>query len=204
MSAITAASITRRCGPGCPTCADLSRAVIALADREGMAGVTPERLARFAGLPVERLDLHVCGKVEACVADAYGETMEGLQSRYAAQMRAAATRDEALRDATADLFAYLARHPAVASFVAVEVFRGGPELLELREELRRRSVRELARELGRFDGDGSAPEIQGETIVAAIGQTVARHVATGQTRRLPDAVAGVLATGGARESQRAG
>ena len=38
------------CTPGCPTCADLRRAAVALVGSMGLEGVTPERLGQVAGL----------------------------------------------------------------------------------------------------------------------------------------------------------
>lgn len=196
MTAISRASIADRCGPGCPTCADLRRAAVALAGRAGLEGVTPERLAQFTDLPVERLGVHECGAADTCVAAAYRETIEGMQSRYAARMRAAPTPEEGLRDATADLLAYLTRHPDVASFVAVEAPRGGSQLASLREGLRRRSVRSLAAELERFDGANAAPERHVERLVDTMWRTIARHVAAGQTATLPEELDRMLATVG--------
>jgi len=195
MTAITRASITARCGPGCPTCADLRRAAVALAGRAGLAGVTSERLAQFAGLPRGTLGVHVCGDVEACLAAAYRETIAGMQSRYAARLRAAATLDAGLRDATADLLAYAARHPDVASFVTVEIPRGGGELAVLRERLHRQTIRNLREELGRFEG-AAAPEPQVELLIETMRQTIAHRVTTGETANLLDTLDAVLATAG--------
>jgi hypothetical protein len=200
MTAISTASITRRCGPGCPTCADLRRAAVGLTGGIGFAGVTSERLATFAELPVETLELHVCGDADACVTAAYRETIEGMQSRFAARLRAAATRDEALRDATADFLAYLARHPDVAAFLTA---RGDREMMALREELRRVSIRNLQRELTRFDGEAVTPELELQRLVATMGRTVARHVAARETQKLPDALDAALETAGACLPQHA-
>jgi hypothetical protein len=204
MTATSTASITGRCGPGCPTCADLRRAAVALAGGIGLAGVTSERLARFAGLPVETLELHVCGDADACITAAYRETIAGMQSRFAARLRAATTREQGLRDATANLLAYLARHPDVASFVTVEVVHGGRDLMAQHERLRRESVRSLQRELARFDGDAVAPEVQLEMLVATIGQTIARHVTAGEAEKLPDVLDEALAIVDACAPQTAG
>ena len=87
MTATSTASIIRQCGPGCPTCADLRRAAVALVGDRGLAAATSDRLARTAGLPVETLGVHACGDVDVCVAEAYRETIEGMQSRFAARLR---------------------------------------------------------------------------------------------------------------------
>jgi hypothetical protein len=121
-----------RCLPGCPTCADLRRAAVALVASVGLEGSTCERLGQVAGLSSDALDAHACGDVDVCVRAAYAETMEGLQARFAARLHRAATREEGLRAATADLLDYLARHGDVAAFVTVEVLKGGRDLLELR------------------------------------------------------------------------
>jgi len=151
------------------------------------------------GLPAGGLAAHACGDVDECVAAAYREAVEGVQSRYAVRLRAASTRDEALQDATRDLLTYLARHPHVASFVSVEVLKGGRELMALREELRRRSVANVRRELARFDGPAVAPELQVEMRIATMGHTIARHVTTGETAKLPSALDPALAMAGACE-----
>jgi hypothetical protein len=179
--------------------ADLRRAAVALIGSMGLAGVTLERLAHVAGLPEPARSVHACGELDACVAAAYQETVEGMQSRYAARLRTAATRDEGLRDATRDLLAYLARHSDVAAFVSIEVLNGGRELLELRERLRRQSVANVRRELARFDGPGTAPELQVEMLVATMGHTIARHVTTGQTAMLTGALEPALAMADACE-----
>jgi hypothetical protein len=204
MTALPKTSTTDQCGPGCPTCADLRRAAVALVGSMGLEGITPVRLARVAGLPPDALAVHACGDVDACVASAYRKAVEGMQSRYAARLRAASTREEALRDATRDLLVYLARHPDVASFVSVEVRNGGRALMSLREELRRRSVANVRRELARFDGPAVAPELQVEMLIATMGHTIARHVATGETAKLPDALEPALAMAGACEPLPAG
>jgi DNA-binding transcriptional regulator YbjK len=204
MTAFPTPSTTDRCGPGCPICADLRRAAVALVGAMGLEGVTPERLAQVAGLPAGALPTHACGDVDACVAAAYCEAIEGMQSRYAARLRAAATREEGLRDATGDLLAYLARHADVASFVSVEVLKGGRELLELRERLRRQSVENVRRELARFDGAAVAPTLQVEMLIGTMAHTIARHVATGETARLPDALDPALAMADACEPLPAG
>jgi hypothetical protein len=199
---MTAFDSSRRpstCGPACPTCADLRRAAVALVGSMGLAGVTPERLAQVAALPERALAAHVCGDVDACVAAAYQETIEGMQSRYAARLRAAATRDEALRDATRDLLAQLARRPAVAAFVTIEVLGGNRELLELRERLRRQSVAIVRRELARFDGAGVAPELQVEMLLGTMAHAIARRVSSGETATLPDVLEPVLTLAGACE-----
>jgi hypothetical protein len=182
-----------RCLPGCPTCADLRRAAVALVGSEGLEGATQERLGQVAGLEPGTLALHVCGDVHVCVRAAYEEAIEGLQARYAARLHRAATREEGLRDATADLLAYLARHGDVAAFVTVEVLKGGRELLELREELRRRSVANVRRELARFDGGAVASDLQIEMLVATMGHTIARHVDAGRTSELTGALEPALA-----------
>lgn len=197
MTEIESATPTGRCTPGCPTCADLRRAAVALVGSVGLEGVTGERLAQVAGLPPETLRLHVCGDVEVVIPAAYEEQMEGLQARFAARLHRAASRDEGLRDATADLLAYLARHPDVAAFVTVEVLKGGRELLELREELRLRTVANVRRELARFDHGAVASDLQIEMLVATMGHTIARHVDGGRTAELPAALEPALAMAGA-------
>ena len=182
-----------RCLPGCPTCADLRRASVALVGSVGLEGATQERLGQVAGLEPGTLALHACGDVHVCVRAAYEEAMEGLQARYAARLHRAATREEGLRDATADLLAYLARHGDVAAFVTVEVLKGGRELLELREKLRVRSVANVRRELARFDGGAVASTLQIEMLVATMGHTIARHVDAGRTSELTGALEPALA-----------
>ncbi len=182
-----------RCLPGCPTCADLRRAAVALVASVGLDRVTDERLGQVAGLPPDTLADHVCGTVGVCVPAAYEEQMEGLQARFAAALHRAPTREEGLRAATADLLAYLARHGDVAAFVTVEILKGGRELLELREDLRRRSVANVRRELARFDGADVVPDLQIEMLVATMGQAIARHVNAGRTSELPEAIEPALA-----------
>ena len=182
-----------RCRPGCPTCADLRRAAVALVASVGLEGVTRERLGQVAGLPPEVLDAHICGRIDVVIPAAYQEQMEGLQARFAARLRRAATREAGLRDATADLLADLARHGDVAAFVTVEVIKGGRELLELREQMRRRSVANVRRELARFDGGAVASELQVEMLVATMGHTIARHVDAGRTSELTGALEPALA-----------
>ena len=196
MNAISRASIAERCGPGCPTCADLRRAAVALSASAGLDGVTPEGLAEVSGLRPERLGVHDCGAADTCLAAAYRETIEGMLSRYTACLQAAPTRGAGVRDATADLLAYLARHPDVASFVTVEAPKGGPRLAALREGLRRRSVGRLAEELARFDGVDVASERQLEQLVETMERTVARYVTAGEAAKLPGALDAVLATVG--------
>jgi hypothetical protein len=188
---------TDRCLPGCPTCADLRRAVVALVGSVGLEGLTRERLGQVAGLTPAALGAHICGRLDVVVPAAYQEQMEGMQARFAARLRRGATRDAGLRDATADLLAYLARHGDVAAFVTVEVTKGGRELLELREQMRRRSVANVRRELARFDGDAVASELQIEMLVATMGHTIARHVDAGRTSELPAALEPALAMAGA-------
>jgi hypothetical protein len=163
----------------------------------GLEGETRERLGPVAGLQPEALDAHVCGAVDVCVATAYEELMEGLQARFADHLRRASSRDEGLRDATADLLAYLARHGDVASFVTVEVRKGGRELLQLREEMRGRTIANVRRELARFDGPAVASDLQIEMLVATMGHTIARHVELGRTSELPSALGPALAMAGA-------
>jgi hypothetical protein len=191
MTAFDSSRTSSICGPACPTCADLRRAAVALVGSMGLADVTPERLAQVAALPERALAAHVCGDVDACVAAAYQETIEGMQSRYAARLRAAATREEALRDATRDLLVQLAHRPAVAAFVTIEVLGGNRELLELRERLRRQSVASVRRELARFDG-AAAPELQVEMLVGTMTHAIARRVSSGETATLPDLLEPVL------------
>ena len=83
------------------------------------------------------------------------------------------------------------------SFGAVEVLKGGRELLELREALRRRTVANVRRELARFDHGAVAPDLQIEMLVATMGHTIARHVEAGRTAELPDALEPALAMAGA-------
>jgi len=181
----------------CPTCADLRRAAVALVGGFGLEGATPERLAQVAGLPVEAAAMHAGGDVDAVIAAAYAEQVELLQARFAACLRRAPSRDEGLRDATADLLAYLARHADVAAFVTLEVLKGGRELLELRETLRLRTVANLRRELARFDHGAVASYLQIEMLVATMGHTIARHVEAGRTAELPAALEPALAMAGA-------
>lgn len=193
-----AATETSRCTPdpcdaGCRACADLRRAAVALAGAMGLEGVTAERLAQVAGVDDAELAAHACGAVESCVAAAYEELHLDLQARYAAHLRAASTRNAGLRAATRDLLAHLARRPDIAAFVTLEVFKGGRELLELRERLRRGSVASVRRELVRFDGDAVASELQIEMLVAATGHIITRAVETGRTSTLLDVLEPVLA-----------
>jgi hypothetical protein len=188
-----------RCLPGCPTCADLRRAAVAVIGSLGLERLTAERLAHACGLRREIADRHVCGSVEVVVPAAYAEAMQGLQARYAARLHRAATREQALRDATADLLEYLARHGDVAAFVTVEVRKGGRELQELREAMRRQSVTNVRRGLARFDGDAVASDLQIEMLVATMGLTIARHVEAGRTADLPAALGPALAMADACE-----
>jgi hypothetical protein len=192
MTAFDSSRTTSTCSPACPTCAELRRAAVALGGSMGLASITPGRLAEVAALPERALTAHVCGDVDACVAAAYQETIEGMQSRYIARLRVAATREDALRDATRDLLAQLARHPAVAAFVTIEVLGGDRELLELRERLRRQSVANIRRELARFDGAAAAPELQVEMLVGTMTHAIARRVSSGETATLPDLLEPVL------------
>lgn len=185
------------CPPGCPTCADLRRAMVAVVGSLGLHGATRERLGQVAGLAPEALDVHECGTVDVCVAAAYTELMEGLQARFAARLHRATSREAGLRDATADLLAYLARHGDAAAFVTVEVLKGGRALLELREELRGRSIANVRRELARFDGNAVASDLQIEMLVATMGHTIARHIEQGRTAELPAAIEPALAMAGA-------
>lgn len=198
MAAFDSSRTTSTCSPSCRACAELRRAAVALGGSMGLASITPGRLAEVAALPEPALAAHVCGDVDVCVAAAYQETIEGMQSRYAARLRAAATREDALRDATRDLLAHLARHPAVAAFVTIEVLGGNRELLELRERLRRQSVANIRRELARFDGAGVAPELQVEMIVGTMTHAIARRVSNGETATLPDLLEPVLTVADAR------
>jgi hypothetical protein len=150
-----------------------------------------------AGPAPEVLDAHICGRIDVVIPAAYQEQMEGLQARFAARLRRGATREAGLRDATADLLDYLARHGDVAAFVTVEVVKGGRELLELREQLRRRSVANVRRELARFDGGVVASELQVEMLVATMGHTIRRHVDAGRTSELAGAIEPALAMAGA-------
>lgn len=188
-----------RCLPGCPTCADLRRAAVAVVGSLGLEGMTPERLAHVCGLRPEIAARHVCGSVDVVVPAAYAEAMEGLQARFAARLHRAASREQGLRVATADLLAYLARHGDVAAFVTVEVRKGGRELQQLREAMRRRSVANVRRELARFDGAAVASDLQIEMLVATMGLTIARHVEAGRTADLPDALEPALAMADACE-----
>ncbi len=190
-------AVTRPCGPGCPICADLRRAATAVVGGFGLEGVTHERLAQVSGLTPATVATHVCGDVEVVVAVAYEELIEGLQARFAARLHRAPSREAGLRDATGDLLAYLARHGDVAAFVTVEVVKGGRALLELREQLRRRSIAAVRRELARFDGDAVASELQIEMLLATMGLTIARHVGAGRTAELPAALEPALAMAGA-------
>jgi hypothetical protein len=162
-----------------------------------MEGATRERLGQVAGLAPAVLDLHICGRLDVVIPAAYAEQMEGLQARFAARMRRAGTREAGLRDATADLLDYLARHGDVAAFVTVEVVQGGRELLELREEMRLRSIANVRRELARFDGGAVASDLQIEMLVGTMGHTIARHVHAGRTSELPGALEPALAMAGA-------
>jgi DNA-binding transcriptional regulator YbjK len=182
-----------RCLPGCPTCADLRRAAVALVGSMGLEGVTDERLAQVAGLQPGASALHACGAVDVCVPAAYEELIEGMQARFAARLHRARTREEGLWAATDDLLRYLARHGDVAAFVTVEVLKGRRELRELREQLRRRTVANVRRELERFDGDAVASDLQIEMLVATMGHTIARHVDAGRTSELTGALEPALA-----------
>jgi hypothetical protein len=193
MTDVDSPAAADRCLPGCPTCADLRRAAVALVGSVGLEGVTDERLAQVAGLEPGASALHICGTAEVCVPTAYEELIEGLQARFAARLHRASTREEGLRAATDDLLRYLARHGDVAAFVTVEVLKGGRELLELREDLRRRTVANVRRELARFDGDAVASGLQIEMLVATMGHTIARHVNAGRTTELTGALEPALA-----------
>jgi hypothetical protein len=188
-----------RCRPGCPICAGLRRAAVAVVGNLGLDGITAERLAQVCGLRPEAAARHACGSVDVVVAAAYVEAMEGLQARFAARLRRAATREQGLRDATADLLAYLARHGDVAAFVTVEVRHGHRELQKLREKMRLRSVANVRRELARFDGDAVAPDLQIEMLIATMGLIIARHVEAGRTAELPAALEPALALADACE-----
>jgi predicted transcriptional regulator len=203
MTETDSAAPSGTCGPGCPTCAHLRRAAVALVGGFGLQGVTTERLGHVAGVAADVLGEHACGAADACVIAAYTELIEGLQARFASRLHAAATRDEGLRDATADLLDHLARHTDVAAFVTVEVLQGGRELLELREALRRRSVANVRRGLARFDGGAVVPELQIEMLVATMGTTIARHVTSGRASELRDAIGPALAMAGACAPLRA-
>jgi hypothetical protein len=199
MTGIQSSSPSAPCQAGCPTCADLRRACVALVGSLGLEGLTEQRLGQVAGLTGDALARHACGHVDVCVAAAYEELIQCLQSRFATRLHRAATRDEGLRDATADLLDYLSRHTDVAAFVTVEVLKGGRELLELREALRRRTVANVRRELERFDGAEVASDLQIEMLVATMGTTIARHVNDGRTAELRGALEPALAMAGACE-----
>jgi hypothetical protein len=197
MTDVERVALDGRCTPGCPTCADLRRAAVALVASVGLEGATQERLGQVAGLSLDELDAHECGDVDVCVRATYEELMEGLQARFAARLHRAPTREDGLRDATADLLDYLSRHGDVAAFVTVEVLKGGRDLLELRERLRRRTVANVRRELARFDGDAVASDLQIEMLVGTMSHTIARHVGQGRTAELPAALDPALAMAGA-------
>lgn len=188
----TSLRVRGHCGPGCGVCADLRRAAIALAGAMGLEGVTAARLAQVAGVPEPELAAHACGTVDAAVAGAFEELHLRLQQRYAAMLRAAATRDAGLRAATHDLLCHLARRPDIAAFVALEVRKGGRDLLQLGEGLRRRAVASVRRELMRFDGAAVASELQIEMLVAATGHLIMREVELGHTSSLPEVLDSVL------------
>lgn len=199
MSGFETDDVAGRCLPGCPTCAGLRRAAVAVVGSLGLEGLTDERLAQVCGLRPELAARHVCGSVDVVVPAAYVEAMDRLQGRYAARMHRAATREQGLRDATADLLEYLARHGDLAAFVTVEMRKAGRELQELREAMRRRSVANVRRGLARFDGDAVASDLQIEMLLATMGVTIARHVDAGRTAELPAALEPALAMADACE-----
>jgi hypothetical protein len=182
-----------RCVPHCATCARLRRAAVALAGSGGLEGLAPEAIARAARLPASALEAHACGDVGVCVRTAYQELVEALQVRFAACMRAADTSEDGLRDATADLLAYLGDHPNVAAFLTTEVLKGDRAVHALRERMRLQSVANVRRELARFAGGAAVPELQIEMFLATMGQTIAQHVNRGHTADLAEAIEPALA-----------
>jgi AcrR family transcriptional regulator len=84
-----------------------------------------------------------------------------------------------LRGALSGLLAFLEEQPAVARAVLVEVHAAGPNAVEKRTEAMERAVAMMDK--AREEGDGMAPEIAAEAVVAGILAVLHTRLSANQT-----------------------
>jgi AcrR family transcriptional regulator len=124
--------------------------------------------------------------------DCYLQAIDAGSAWVELAMREAAAgrttwRDQ-LRGALASLLAFLDEQPAVGRALLVEVHAAGPRAVERRTEAMERAVAMM--DLARKEGDGIAPAISAEAVVAGILAVLHARLSGGQTngfgRLLPE------------------
>jgi hypothetical protein len=168
------------CEPGCPNCSRLRRAAVALVGGASLEVLGDRALAAAAGLEVTEAQRHYRSAV-ACLLAAYDELTNELIVAYDEAFATASSWQDGLRAGNAGLLARLARRPAEARLLFVEILRGDERLRRRRDEARRRSAALLAAEHQRRRGLEDLPEIHFELLQGAMFQMIAAEVVAGRT-----------------------
>lgn len=184
-----------RCTSSCATCGALRAAVPDAVLRHGLRGVTVFDLAAGAQVPIEEAERHSLGGAAWHVRRAYAELIEAFLRRNRAAFAEAESWREGLETALTALAEDLADRPAVAHLCFVAILGADRDMLELRDQFRARHIRLLEEEHVRLCGDlrTAPPGLQFELLSGALGRALARRIAEGRVRELPDMVGEVLA-----------
>ena len=152
------------CEKACGTCASIRSATLQLVGDRGLSGVSLDALVDRTKLTPAQVRSHY-PTVQACVSDTYEHVSMDLLGIMADSFARSRSWSDALTSGVGSVLKRLARRPAEARLVFVEVLRGDRELLWRRENMRRLTV---------------------ELLIGASFHLIASRVQGGQIDELPE------------------
>ena len=173
-----------RCEPGCPGCARVEDAALAIIGRDGSEALSHEGLELQAGLPPGEAARHY-PTVEACLLRTCDRVCRELRAEFESAFSLGTSWGSSLALAHRRVLARLATHPAEASLCFVEPLRGDRELRRRRDRRRRAIVDFLTEQRLHFGRGAVMSKLQIELLVGAAFHEVATMVEAGRTAELP-------------------
>ncbi|MFL5844472.1 MAG: hypothetical protein ACJ762_07245 [Solirubrobacteraceae bacterium] len=154
--------------PEDPAASALCQTAIALVGERGVAAVTDDALVARSGGDRRTLDRHF-GSAEHCVAASYQAVADITGARWEQAVARHEGFAESLAVATADGLVWLSAFPSAGRLLIGDRRAGGPTLVNLRLQTRRRTVGQLERHYRERIG-GPVSTLQLELLAGAIGQ----------------------------------
>jgi AcrR family transcriptional regulator len=154
----------------------LRATALEIVGRDGIDGVTFERLGAQAQMPPEIVQAHY-PTVAACLYDTYEKVAYSIYKDFATGFAAVPGWRNALRHVGATLLRRMAANPAEARLCFAEILQGDYELLRRREASRRRLISLFVRELGKRRDRPEDFRMQLELLIGSTFQAIASAVA---------------------------
>jgi hypothetical protein len=171
------------CKPGCPTCAKLADAALAIIAKAGTEALSHEALELEVGLRHGEAIQHYT-TVDSCVLALYDRVCGELLAEFASAFSVGNSWDSALAHAQRRVQSRLAKHPGEARLCFVEPLRGNREFRRRRDLRRQWLVAFLTEQRRRLEPGATTSRIQIELLVGAAFQQIVTMVEAGRAAEL--------------------